>query len=88
MSGLTDASASAEGPGGRGCRGGRPERPQELVHRLSGVEPLIPENLGARPLQPTGAEDLLELFSRCYETAANRASVKATGALDTGDMGD
>jgi DNA replication protein DnaC len=43
---------------------------KELIHRLSVVELLILEDLGARRLPPTAAEDLLEVFSRRYETAA------------------
>jgi DNA replication protein DnaC len=43
---------------------------KELVHRLSAVELLILEDLGARRLPATAAEDLLEVFSRRYEAAA------------------
>jgi DNA replication protein DnaC len=43
---------------------------KELVGRLSRVELLILEDLGARRLPPTVGEDLLEVVSRRYEAGA------------------
>jgi DNA replication protein DnaC len=44
---------------------------KELIHRLTAVDLLILEDLGARALPPTAAEDLLEIFTRRYETGAS-----------------
>ena len=44
---------------------------KEMISRLSGVDLLILEDLGLRTLPPTAAEDLLEIFSRRYETGAS-----------------
>ena len=44
---------------------------KEMISRLSGVDLLILEDLGLRTLPPTAAEDLLEIFSRGYETSAS-----------------
>lgn len=41
-----------------------------LITRLAGVDLLILEDLGARKLPATAGEDLLEVFSRRYETGA------------------
>ena len=43
---------------------------KELIGRLSQVDLLILEDLGARRLPPTAGEDLLEVFSRRYESGA------------------
>ena len=43
---------------------------KELISRLTAVDLLILEDLGARSLPPTAAEDLLEIFTRRYETGA------------------
>ncbi len=43
---------------------------RELIGRLARVDLLILEDLGARRLPPTAGEDLLEVFSRRYETGA------------------
>ncbi len=43
---------------------------KEVISRLSAVDLLILEDLGLRTLPPTAAEDLLEIFSRRYETGA------------------
>lgn len=43
---------------------------KELVARLTRVELLILEDLGARRLPPTAGEDLLEVVSRRYEAGA------------------
>ena len=43
---------------------------KELIGRLSGVDLLILEDLGGRRLPATAGEDLLEVFSRRYETGA------------------
>jgi DNA replication protein DnaC len=42
-----------------------------LIARLAGVDLLILEDLGGRKLPSTAAEDLLEVFSRRYETGAS-----------------
>lgn len=44
---------------------------KEMITRLSSVDLLILEDLGLRTLPPTAAEDLLEIFSRRYETGAS-----------------
>ena len=41
-----------------------------MIGRLTRVDLLILEDLGARTLPPTAAEDLLEIFTRRYETGA------------------
>ena len=43
---------------------------KDLIGRLTRVDLLILEDLGARTLPPTAAEDLLEIFTRRYETGA------------------
>src|SRR5487761_441451 len=43
---------------------------RDVIARLTGVDLLILEDLGARTLPPTAAEDLLEIFPRRYETGA------------------
>lgn len=43
---------------------------KELIGRLSRVDLLILEDLGARRLPTTAGEDLLEVFSRRYESGA------------------
>ena len=43
---------------------------REVIGRLTGVDLLILEDLGGRTLPPTAAEDLLEVFTRRYETGA------------------
>jgi len=43
---------------------------RDVIARLTGVDLLILEDLGARTLPPTAAEDLLEIFTRRYETGA------------------
>ena len=43
---------------------------KELIGRLSRVDLLILEDLGGRRLPATAGEDLLEVFSRRYETGA------------------
>ena len=43
---------------------------KELIGRLTRVDLLILEDLGGRTLPPTAAEDLLEIFTRRYETGA------------------
>jgi len=43
---------------------------REAVARLAAVDLLILEDLGLRTLPATAAEDLLEIFSRRYETGA------------------
>ena len=42
----------------------------ELVKKLTRVDLLVIEDLGMRRLPPTAAEDLLEVFTRRYETGA------------------
>jgi DNA replication protein DnaC len=42
----------------------------ELVRRLTKVDLLVIEDLGLRRLPATAAEDLLEVFTRRYETGA------------------
>ena len=42
----------------------------ELIRRLTRVDLLVIEDLGMRRLPPTAAEDLLETFTRRYETGA------------------
>ncbi len=49
------------------------QRP-ELVRRLGRVDLLVIEDLGMRRLPPTAAEDLLEVFTRRYETGATLVS--------------
>ena len=44
---------------------------KEVIYSLSGVDLLSLEDLGIRTLPPTAAEDLLEIFSRRYETGAS-----------------
>ena len=46
--------------------GARPE----LIRKLTRVDLLVIEDLGMRRLPPTAAEDLLEVFTRRYETGA------------------
>lgn len=43
---------------------------KDLIGRLTRVDLLILEDLGACTLPPTAAEDLLEIFTRRYETGA------------------
>jgi len=43
---------------------------KQLIARLTAVDLLILEDLGGRTLPPTAAEDLLEIFTRRYETGA------------------
>jgi len=43
---------------------------KQLISRLTAVDLLILEDLGGRSLPPTAAEDLLEIFTRRYETGA------------------
>jgi DNA replication protein DnaC len=43
---------------------------KQLIVRLTAVDLLILEDLGGRTLPPTAAEDLLEIFTRRYETGA------------------
>lgn len=43
---------------------------KQLVQQLTKVDLLVIEDLGMRRLPPTAAEDLLEVFTRRYETAA------------------
>jgi DNA replication protein DnaC len=57
---LAEDLAEAAAPGTR----------KEVIARLSAVDLLILEDLGLRTLPPTAAEDLLEIFSRRYETGA------------------
>jgi DNA replication protein DnaC len=47
---------------------------KQLIARLTAVDLLILEDLGARTLPPTAAEDLLEIFTRRYETGATLLS--------------
>ena len=56
------------GPGSRRSEatGTRPE----LVRKLTRVDLLVIEDLGMRRLPPTAAEDLLEIFTRRYESGA------------------
>ena len=42
----------------------------ELIRKLTRVDLLVIEDLGMRRLPPTAAEDLLEVFTRRYETGA------------------
>ena len=42
----------------------------ELIKKLTRVDLLVIEDLGMRHLPPTAAEDLLEVFTRRYETGA------------------
>lgn len=42
----------------------------DLVRKLTRVDLLVIEDLGMRRLPPTAAEDLLEVFTRRYETGA------------------
>ncbi|MDQ6898755.1 MAG: ATP-binding protein [Candidatus Dormibacteraeota bacterium] len=43
---------------------------KQLIARLTAVDLLILEDLGGRTLPVTAAEDLLEIFTRRYETGA------------------
>jgi DNA replication protein DnaC len=43
---------------------------KQLVHGLTRVDLLVIEDLGMRQLPPSAAEDLLEVFTRRYETGA------------------
>ena len=47
---------------------------KQLIGRLTGVDLLILEDLGGRTLPVTAAEDLLEIFTRRYETGATLLS--------------
>jgi DNA replication protein DnaC len=42
----------------------------ELIKKLTRVDLLVIEDLGMRHMPPTAAEDLLEIFTRRYETGA------------------
>src|SRR5437763_1498082 len=42
----------------------------ELLKKLTRIDLLVIEDLGMRRLPPTAAEDLLEVFTRRYETGA------------------
>jgi DNA replication protein DnaC len=46
----------------------------ELIRKLTRVDLLVIEDLGLRRLPPTAAEDLLEVFTRRYETGATLVS--------------
>jgi DNA replication protein DnaC len=43
---------------------------KQLIARLTAVDLLILEDLGGRTLPPTAGEDLLEIFTRRYESGA------------------
>jgi DNA replication protein DnaC len=44
--------------------------PPEFIRKLTRVDLLVIEDLGMRRLPPSAAEDLLEIFTRRYETGA------------------